>query len=216
MPHFDLVGLIRTAGYLGVFGMIFAETGLLIGFFLPGDSLLFTAGFLASQHVLDVRVLVPGCLLAAIIGNATGYTLGRRVGRRLFNRPDSLFFRREHADRAEAFFARHGGKAVVLAQFLPVVRTFTPVVAGIGAMRYLYFAVFNLVGALVWAVGVTLGGYFLGGLIPASKVDTYLPLIIVAIIVLSVAPTAVHLWRESGDQIAATVRRQLRGSDERR
>lgn len=205
---FDLERLIETVGYLGLFAIIFAETGLLVGFFLPGDSLLFTAGFLASQGVFNIWLLVPLCFVAAVTGDAVGYAFGHRVGRRLFTRERSLLFRPEHLLRAEAFFQRHGGKAVILARFLPVVRTFVPVIAGVGAMAYSRFVVFNVVGALLWAVGLPLAGFFLGSTIPS--VDRYLLPIIALIIVLSIAPTAFHVWRESGDEIKAFVRQQIR------
>lgn len=206
----DLASLIRAVGYIGVTAIVFTETGLLIGFFLPGDSLLFTAGFLAAQGYLDIWLLIPLCFVAAVAGDAVGYTIGQRFGRTLFNRPDSLIFRAEHVARAERFFARHGGKAIVLARFLPIVRTFTPVVAGVAAMSYRHFAVFNVVGALLWAVGVTVAGYFLGSAV--SNIDHYLLPIIAAIILISVAPTAIHVWRGSGDQISAAVRKQLKRS----
>ena len=197
-PHpllpFDLPTLLRAAGYAGIFAMVFAESGLLIGFFLPGDSLLFTAGFLASQGVFDIYLLLPLCFVAAVSGDAVGYAFGHRVGRRLFQREDSFWFHRRHLERAEAFFAEHGGKAIVLARFLPVVRTFTPIVAGMGSMPYSRFALFNFVGALLWAVGVTLAGYVLGHVVP--DVDRYLLPIIGVIIVASVAPSFIHLWRE--------------------
>lgn len=210
MPHFDLVQLIKAAGYFGLFGIIFAETGLLVGFFLPGDSLLFTAGVLASQGLLSIWILVPLCFVAAVLGDAVGYTFGHRVGRALFNRPNSLLFKQEHLLKAEAFFARHGGKAVVLARFLPIVRTFTPIVAGIGAMSYRHFGLFNVIGAVLWAMGVTVAGYFLGSLIPADQVDRYLIPIILIIIAASVAPTAIHVWRQNRVEISALVRRQLK------
>ncbi len=194
MLNIDLVTLVRTAGYVGLFAIIFAETGLLIGFFLPGDSLLFTAGLLASQGALDIRALVPLCFVAAVAGDAVGYAFGRRVGRRLYARRESRLFRRQDLLRAEAFFARHGGKAVVLARFIPIVRTFTPIVAGMGAMPYRHFALFNILGGLLWAVGVTLGGYFLGNAIPGA--DRYLLPIAVAIVAVSVLPGVLHLWRE--------------------
>lgn len=194
MPEIELVDLIRTVGLLGIFAIVFAESGLLIGFFLPGDSLLFTAGFLASQGAFDIRLLTAGCFVAAVLGDAVGYSFGHRVGRALFRREESLLFHPRHLERAEAFFERHGGKAVVLARFIPIVRTFTPIVAGMGAMSYPRFAMFNVVGALAWAVGVTLAGYHLGSIIP--DVDRYLLPIIALIILLSVAPTAVHVLRE--------------------
>ncbi|MDP9354255.1 MAG: VTT domain-containing protein, partial [Chloroflexota bacterium] len=182
MPHFDLESLIRTAGYLGLFGIIFAETGLLIGFFLPGDSLLFTAGFLASQDYLNIWLLVAVCFVAAVSGDAVGYAFGNRVGRRLFQRPESRLFRPEYLRRAEIFFEQHGGKAIILARFMPIVRTFVPIIAGVGAMRYPRFAAFNVIGALLWAVGLPIAGYFLGKSIP--NVDRYLlPIILVIIVV---------------------------------
>ncbi len=214
MPHFDLESLIRTAGYLGLFGIIFAETGLLIGFFLPGDSLLFTAGFLASQDYLNIWLLVAVCFVAAVSGDAVGYAFGNRVGRRLFQRPESRLFRPEYLRRAEIFFEQHGGKAIILARFMPIVRTFVPIIAGVGAMRYPRFAAFNVIGALLWAVGLPIAGYFLGKSIP--NVDRYLLPIILVIIVVSIAPTAIHVWRENGAEISALVRRQLKALTARR
>lgn len=207
MPHFDLETLVRTAGYFGLFAIVFAESGLLIGFFLPGDSLLFTAGFVASQGALDIRILAPLCFVAAVAGDATGYAFGRQVGRRLYARPDSRFFRQAHLLQAEAFFAKHGGKAIILARFVPIVRTFTPIVAGMGAMRYARFAAFNVIGGLLWAVGVTVAGYFLGSAIP--DIDRYLLPIIALIIAASVAPPAYHLWRENRAEITLWLRRRL-------
>jgi membrane-associated protein len=190
----SLESLIRAVGYIGVAAIVFAESGLLIGFFLPGDSLLFTAGFLASQGVFEIWILVPLCFVAAVTGDAVGYAFGQRVGSRLFQRADSRFFKKEHLEKAEAFFDEHGGKAIVLARFLPVVRTFTPIVAGAAGMPYRRFAVFNVLGALLWAVGVTLAGYFLGSAIP--NIDHYLLPVIGVIILVSVLPTLIHLWRE--------------------
>lgn len=206
MLHFDLETLIRTVGYIGLFAIIFAESGLLIGFFLPGDSLLFTAGFIASQGHLDIRLLVALCFLAAVTGDAVGYAFGHQVGRRLYQRPNSRFFRREHLLQTEAFFAKHGGKAIILARFVPVVRTFTPIVAGMGAMRYARFTAFNLVGGLLWAVGLTVGGYFLGSVIPG--IDRYLLPIIALIIIASIAPSAYHLWKANRHEIANWIRQR--------
>lgn len=207
MPHFDLVGFIKAVGYIGVAGMVFAESGLLIGFFLPGDSLLFTAGFLASQGFLSIWILAPLAFVAAVLGDAVGYSFGRRVGRALFQRKESTFFKPEHLARAETFFERHGGKAIILARFLPIVRTFTPIVAGAGSMRYQRFAAFNVIGAFLWAIGVSLGGYFLGSAIP--NVDRYLLPIIVMIIVVSIAPTAIHVWRENRSEISLMLRKRF-------
>lgn len=195
MPFVDLPTLIKAVGYIGVTLIIFAECGLLIGFFLPGDSLLFTAGFLASQHVLDIWVLTILCALAAVVGPAVGYWFGRAVGPRLFNREDSRFFHRKHLERAHAFYERHGGKALILARFMPVVRTFAPIVAGAGRMSYVPFVVYTLIGAVIWAVGVIWAGFYLGSVIP--DVDKYLLPIIGLIIVASIAPSVIHLWREN-------------------
>lgn len=194
MPHLDLATIIRTIGLLGVAAIVFTESGLLIGLFLPGDSLLFTAGFLASQGYLDIRWLVAACFLAAVAGDQVGYAFGVRVGRALLQREDSRFFKKRYLYRAEQFFARHGGKAVILARFIPIVRTCTPIVAGMGRMRYRRFVLANVCGAALWAVGVTLAGYWLGSVIPG--VDRYLLPIVLGIILLSLAPSAVHVWQE--------------------
>ncbi len=190
----DLVALIKTIGYIGVFAIVYAESGLFIGFFLPGDSLLFTAGFLASQNILSLPVLVVGCFVAAVLGDSTGYAFGRRVGRRLFQKEDSLFFHKKNVLRAQSFYEKYGAKTIVLARFVPIVRTFAPIVAGIGEMRYRTFVIFNVFGGLLWAVGVTLAGYFLGNLIP--DVDKYLLPIIFLIVVVSVLPGVVHILRD--------------------
>lgn len=211
---------IRTIGYLGVFAIIFAESGLLVGFFLPGDSLLFTAGFLASLNppVFSLPVLLVGFFLAAVIGDSVGYAFGRRVGVKLFQREDSLLFNKKNILRAQAFYEKHGGKAIVLARFIPIVRTFAPIVAGIGTMHYPRFLAFNLVGGLLWAVGVTLAGYFLGSAIP--DIDRYLLPIVVLIVIVSVTPAALHLLREPENRAAlrATfnrlLRREVAASDE--
>jgi membrane-associated protein len=205
--HFDLEALIRTIGYLGVFAMVFAESGLLIGFFFPGDSLLFTAGFLASVGFFDIWLLSIGCGLAAFAGDQVGYAFGKRVGRRLFQREDSIWFHRKHLERAHAFYEKHGGKAIVLARFVPIVRTFAPIVAGMAEMTYPRFVTYNAVGAVIWGVGVTWAGYFLGSVIP--DVDRYLLPIIALIILVSVLPSVIHVWREHGDELLAFARRQL-------
>jgi membrane-associated protein len=211
MPFFlDPEFILRTAGYAGLFLVVFAETGLLIGFFLPGDSLLFTAGFLASQGFfgLDIRWVVIGCFIAAVAGNATGYSIGRRFGRSLFRRPESLLFKPDHLLRAEAFFEEHGGKAIILAQFIPIIRTFTPVVAGIGALPYRRFALFNVVGAVLWAIGVPVAGFYFGRIIPDP--DRYILPIVGAIIVVSVVPPLVKAWRAGGREVVVQSVRRAR------
>jgi membrane-associated protein len=185
---------IVAAGYVVIFLIIFAECGLLVGFFLPGDSLLFTAGFLASQNLVDVWVLSIGCGLAAAIGPLVGYWYGKALGPRLFNRDDSLLFHKQHLVRAHEFYERHGGKALIIARFMPVVRTFAPVVAGMASMSYGRFVMYTVVGAVVWAIGMTWLGYFLGSLIPDA--GKYLEYIVAAIIVVSIAPPIIHLLRE--------------------
>jgi membrane-associated protein len=190
----DLESFIEAVGYIGVTLIVFAESGLLIGFFLPGDSLLFTAGFMASQDYFNIYVLAALCFVAAVTGDATGYWFGHKVGRRLFEREDSRLFKKKYLVRAEEFFGRQGGKAIFLARFIPVVRTFTPVIAGAANMRYSYFTAWNVMGGLAWAVGITVAGYQLGSRIP--DVDKYLLPIIAGIIVVSVAPGAWHMYRE--------------------
>jgi membrane-associated protein len=194
--HFDLAALIRSFGYVGVWAIIFAESGLLIGFFLPGDSLLFTAGFLASQpNSLNIWILIAGCFVAAVLGDNVGYATGHRFGRRLFQKDDSWLFHKKNLVRAQRFYDQYGRKTIILARFIPVVRTFAPIVAGIGAMKYSVFFNYNLVGGAVWTVGLCLLGYFLGRAIP--DVDKYLLPIIAVIIVVSVVPSLLHLYREN-------------------
>ena len=189
------------AGYVAIAIVIFAECGLLIGFFLPGDSLLFTAGFLASQGLgVNIWVLCVVCGLAAAIGPLVGYWYGAWAGPRLFNREDSMWFHKRQLIRAHEFYERHGGKALVIARFMPVVRTFAPVVAGMATMNYARFVGFTVVGAVVWAVGVTWLGYFLGSLIPDA--GKYLEYIVAVIIVVSIAPPVIHLLRERGKATA--------------
>ena len=148
----DLITLLKTAGYAGLFGIVFAESGLLLGFFLPGDSLLFTAGFLASQDFFNIWILIIGCFLAAVIGDSVGYTFGKKVGPKIFTREDSLIFRKHNLEHARIFYEKHGGKAVILARFLPIVRTFAPILAGVGVMRYASFLFYNVIGGIMWAI----------------------------------------------------------------
>lgn len=191
----DLEHLIRSIGYIGIWAIIFAESGLLIGFFLPGDSLLFLAGFLASQGFFSLPVLVIGCFVAAVVGDSVGYSIGKRYGKRLFQRDDSVLFHKKNIVRAQEFYEKHGSKTIVLARFVPVVRTFAPVVAGIGDMHYRTFLSYNLVGGLLWAAGVTSAGYFLGNLIPADLIDKVLLPVIAVIVLVSVAPAAYEILK---------------------
>lgn len=175
-----------------VCGIVFAETGLLVGFFLPGDSMLFTAGLLVATGAIDVNLWVfAGCVfLAAFAGDQTGYLIGHKAGPSVFNKPDSRFFRKEYVDKAHEFFERFGGRAVILARFVPIVRTFVPVIAGVAKMHYRTFIAFNLVGALLWGVGVTLMGHWLG---QYAWVGNNIDIIFVAIVLLSIVPIAVEL-----------------------
>jgi membrane-associated protein len=207
MPHFDLEHIIRTVGYFGVGLAVFAETGLFFGILLPGDSLLFTAGFLASQDYFNIALLCLIIFCASVAGDSTGYFIGHRLGRRLFTRSESRFFKPEYPLRAQEFLNRHGGKAIMLGKFMPIVRTMVPMVAGASGMHYRKFLTFNLLGGVVWGVGVTMAGYFLGSTIPS--VDRYLLPIILLVIVASVAPSAIHIYRENGDQIKAEIRKRL-------
>lgn len=197
MSFLDPQTIILTGGLIAITAIIFAECGLLIGFFLPGDSLLFTAGFLASQRVvpnLDIWTLSILCGVAAALGPLVGYWYGHLWGPRLFSREDSMLFRKQHLVRAHEFYERHGGKALILARFMPVVRTFAPVVAGVASMDYGRFVVYTAVGAVVWAVGMLWLGYFLGSLIPDA--GKYLEYIVAVIILVSIAPPIIHLLRE--------------------
>jgi membrane-associated protein len=192
--HFDLLQIVKSFGYLGVWGIVFAESGLLIGFFLPGDSLLFTAGFVASQGLLNIYLLILGAFICAVLGDNVGYATGHKVGSRLFRREDSWMFHRKHLVRAQNFYNKHGKKTIVLARFMPIVRTFAPIVAGIGTMNYRTFIAYNLIGGLFWTIGITLLGYFLGQVIP--DVDKYLLPIVLVIILVSISPSILHLYQE--------------------
>jgi len=196
--HFDLIELIKTFGYLGMFFIVFAESGLFFGFFLPGDSLLFTAGLLASQGFLNVWVLAPLLVIAAILGDSVGFWTGRRLGGWLMKQKDSFFFKKHHLLKAQRFYEKHGGKTLILARFIPAVRTFAPIVAGMANMHYQSFLSFNVIGGFFWAMGMTLLGYFLGTLIP--DVEKYLLPIIGAIIVISVIPALTHLKADDEDE----------------
>jgi membrane-associated protein len=194
MLNFSLPEVIKTVGYVGLFAIIFAESGLIVGFFLPGDSLLFTAGFLASQGYLSLPALCVVCAVAAILGDSVGYSFGRRVGRRLFLRENSTFFKKKYLIAAEEFYEKHGSKTIVLARFTPIIRTFAPIVAGVSQMHYRRFVTYNILGGLLWAVGLTVAGYVLGNVIP--DVDKYLLPILAAIIIISLLPSILHVMRD--------------------
>ncbi|MFF8771288.1 DedA family protein [Kitasatospora sp. NPDC015120] len=191
----DPTHLISTFGPFGILAIVFAESGLLIGFFLPGDSLLFTTGLLVADGTYLHQPLWLICaliVLAAVAGDQVGYLFGRKVGPSLFRRPDSRLFKQENVEKAAAFFDRHGPKAIVLARFVPIVRTFTPIVAGVSGMNYRVFVLFNVIGGVLWGAGVTVLGYFLGQI---PFVRDNIEAILVGIVLVSVIPVAVELLR---------------------
>ena len=178
-----------------VCGIIFAETGLLIGFFLPGDSMLFTAGLLVATDTIKFNIWLFAALIivSAIVGNQTGYLIGSKAGPAIFNKPDSRLFKRENVDKAHAFFEKHGGKALILARFVPIIRTFVPVIVGVAQMSKRKFFLFNVIGAVLWGGGVTLLGYLLGDRIPWVRDN--LDIIFIIIVLLSVIPIGIEVLR---------------------
>lgn len=189
-----LLGTVFTGwwGYLLICAIVFSETGLLVGFFLPGDSFLFTVGVVAGAGKLDIVTIVLLLLASAIVGNSTGYLLGRKAGAAVFNRPDSRFFHRNHLLRTQAFYDRHGGKTIVFAQFIPILRTFAPFVAGVARMSYFRFMSFNILGAIAWIVSMTLLGYTLGN---QPFVRAHFEKVVLAIIFISLAPVLRELYK---------------------
>ncbi len=193
LHHIDIIQLTRAAGYIGLAAIILCETGLFLGFFLPGDSLLFSAGLLASQQIFNIFLLTPMLIAAAIVGYAIAYWFGDKIGHWLLKRPDTFWFKRRYLTEAHAFYEKHGGKALIIGRLIPIVRTFLPIVAGMAEMTHRRFTLFNVIGALVWCGGVTLAGYYLGAVIP--NIDKYILPIVLAIIVISALPPAIHLLR---------------------
>jgi len=184
--------LITTFGTIGVILVIFAESGLLFGFFLPGDSLLVTAGVFAAKGDLNLPVILAGVFLAAVAGDQVGYAFGNRVGPALFSRPDSRLFKKKHVEKAQRYFDEHGPRTILLARFVPIVRTFVPIVAGMGDMAYRTFATYNVAGGLLWGAGVTMIGYALG---EAVDIDRYLLPVIAVIVAASLVPVLLELRR---------------------
>lgn len=209
-----------TAAILAILAIIFAESGLLIGFFLPGDSLLFTAGFLVHTGILHINIhlLVFLIFLAAVAGDSVGYTFGRRVGRKLFNRPNSLLFRQENIQHAEHFYEKHGSLTIIIARFIPVVRTFAPIVAGVGEMRYATFITFNVIGGLLWSAAITYLGYFVGSWLGklGIDIDTIILPVVAVIILISVTPPAIHILkdRKRRQAIWRAIKKQFASSTE--
>lgn len=194
MVSLDLLNLIQVGGLLVVGAIIFAESGLLIGFFLPGDSLLFTAGLLASQGYFSLYWLMLIAVVAAILGDSVGYTIGEKVGSRLFQREDARYLKKEYITKTKMFYAKHGNKTIVLARFVPIVRTFAPILAGIGEMPYKTFLTYNIIGGIIWGAGLPVLGYILGQNIP--DVDKYILPIVALIIIISLIPPILE-WRRN-------------------
>lgn len=191
---FEPETLVVALGTVGVIAVIFIETGLFFGFFFPGDSLLFTAGFLASQGYVSFAWLLVGTFVAAVVGDSVGYAFGKKVGPTLFSREESVIFNRKHIIRAQNFYEKHGRKTIILARFMPIIRTFAPIVAGIGMMKYRTFILFNIIGAFIWTWGMLWLGYGLGTLIPNP--DRYILPIVIVIILTSAAPALKEIFKE--------------------
>ena len=189
----NLPDLVQWAGIFGLAAIVFSETGLLVGFFLPGDSLLVTAGLFAARGYLDIYWLVPTLTIAAICGNTLGYTIGRVTGPRIFNRENSLFFNKKHAMRASRFYAEYGRKTIVLAQFMPILRTFSPVIAGVAGMRFREFITYNVLGAFAWIWSMLGTGYFLGSYVP--NIEKNIGIVIAVVIFASILPAIVSAVR---------------------
>lgn len=191
--HLDPIAMIQTGSYLGLAFLVFAESGLLIGIFLPGDSLLFAAGLLAASGFFVLGPLMMIVIVAAIVGDSIGYWFGSEVGEMIFKRKDSRFFKQEYLKRTELFYRKYGGRAVVLARFVPIVRTLAPILAGVSSMKYRVFLAYNMLGGVLWGAGMVLVGFFLGSLIPNSE-KYILPLSLV-IVFISFFPIFINLAR---------------------
>ena len=192
--RYALDDLIRWGGYAVLVAIVFTETGLLVGFFLPGDSLLITAGLVAAAGGLNIWWINALLIVAAVTGDSVGYAIGYRIGPRLFTRPQSLLFNPRHVERTREFYARHGAKTIVIARFVPIIRTFAPVVAGVGQMAYRRFVFYNVAGGVGWVTSMTWAGYLLGRMIP--NVSRYIHVVVGIVIVLSVIPIAIEIARE--------------------
>lgn len=219
IPGVDLVDIIIGLGIFAVIAVIFAESGLLIGFFLPGDSLLFTAGALYAAGILpgnvpiSIHVFVWLLFIAAFLGDTVGYWFGRKTGHRIFRKKDARIFKQSHIRHAQEFYEKHGGKTIIMARFVPIVRTFAPVVAGVGKMEYKKFVSFNVIGGFIWTLGITYLGYFAGRAIIAAGVDidsVILP-IVFAIVFISILPPAIEILKskKNRDAITSAIKKRL-------
>lgn len=196
----DIAELFRAIGVLGVAAIVFAESGLLIGFFLPGDTLLFSIGFLASQGVVEtnIHLLVGILFVAAVVGDSVGYAFGNRVGRKIFTKPDSLLFNQKYLEKAEKFYKKYGPLTIVVARFTPIIRTFAPVVAGVGKMHYPTFLIWNILGGLLWTAGITYLGFFGGAFLEARGINVealVIPVILFAVLITLLSPLF-HILRD--------------------
>jgi membrane-associated protein len=195
----DPLVIIKALGLLGVVGIVFAESGLFFGFFLPGDSLLFTAGFLASQNLISIFWLLILCFIAAVAGDNVGYYFGKKTGPKIFNKEDSIFFHKSHIEKAKAFYEKYGKKTIFIARFIPVVRTFVPIVAGVAQMEYTTFMRYNLIGGFVWTWGMLGAGYLLGSVIPNA--EKYLTPTILVIILTSILPAVIEFIKHRMNRV---------------
>jgi len=210
IPGLDLVDVIIGFGIFAILLVIFAESGLLIGFFLPGDSLLFTAGALYATGILPgnvpigIHLFVVLLFIAAVLGDTVGYWFGRKAGPRIFKKPDAKIFKQAHILSAQNFYEKHGGKTIIMARFVPIVRTFAPIVAGAGKMDYRRFLSFNLVGGFLWTFGITYLGYFAGKALIAAgiEIDSVILPIIILIVLISVLPPAIHILKDKKNRTA--------------
>ncbi len=194
LNYLDPLFIIKTLGLLGVVAIIFAESGLFFGFFLPGDSLLFTAGLLASQDLIPIWPLLILCFIAAVAGDSVGYSFGRKTGPMIFTREDSLFFKKAHVERASTFYKKYGKKTIIIARFIPIIRTFAPIVAGVAQMEYRTFLKYNIFGGFLWTWLMLGAGYILGNIVPG--IEKYLSFIIIGIIFVSVMPVFYELLKK--------------------
>lgn len=206
---FDVTHLIQTGGLLLIALIIFSETGAMLGFFLPGDTLLLSAGVLAASGKLSIVGVIATIAIAAIVGDSTGYYIGHKLGRRLFRKPDGVVFRKEHIDRAEVFYEKHGSKTMLVAHFVPVIRAFIPVTAGAARMPYSQFALFDIIGCVLWSISLTLLGYFVASKIPG--IEHYVEPVLILVILSFLAPTIWHVLRDPKMRAALKNRLRRRG-----
>lgn len=210
MHFFEIIPLIQTIGLIGIFLFVFAESGLFFGFFLPGDSLLFTAGILASASHFSLLPLLLGCFVMAILGDTVGYYFGMKMGPKIFSRPKSFFWNPNNLKKTSLFFEKYGNKTITLARFVPIVRTFAPIMAGVGKMKYKTFLYWNILGAMFWTGGMIVGGYFLGHSI--KNIDQYILPLVVFIILLSFAPILMEFFKNSRESKEVELENDSTGS----